>query len=422
MKLLLINLHSSRNAGDAVLTDVSVDLLREAFPGAELTLAMNDPGSYSGPGRPVGSFMAWLKQGRRWRWWAWLPFLVASLLALLSYRWRGRPAYCCAPADWRRLLQAYFEADLVVSCAGNFLYSSGRLGLAFQISIFTMVYALWAGKPLYMLPQTIGPLRRGWERALVRRVVGRMRLAYVRDAPSLKLLESLGLDQSRCRLAPDVAFLYQPAGQEQARALLAEQGLDPAVQRPLLGMTLLDWGAQYRLFSGQAAYEAAMAGLARHFISHHQGYVILFSQVQGPTAAEDDRLTAGRLYRTLGDCDGRLAYIDRPVAPTVLRAAYGYMDLFVGTRLHSNIFALSAGVPVLAVQYQYKTRGVLETLDLARWVQPIDTISETALIDLLDQLWRERQQVRQQLQQVMPGIMRQAGAVGREIATDWGKR
>ena len=46
MKILLVNLHSSRNAGDDVLTRVTVDLLLRYFPEAKLTLAMNDPDSF----------------------------------------------------------------------------------------------------------------------------------------------------------------------------------------------------------------------------------------------------------------------------------------------------------------------------------------------------------------------------------------
>ncbi len=46
------------------------------------------------------------------------------------------------------------------------------------------------------------------------------------------------------------------------------------------------------------------------------------------------------------------------------------MDLFLGTRLHSNIFALVAGVPVVAVAYQYKTFGLMEMIGLKHGPSP----------------------------------------------------
>ena len=53
MKILVVNLHSSANAGDDVLTQETVRQLYAAFAGASVTLAMNDPDSYQGPAATV---------------------------------------------------------------------------------------------------------------------------------------------------------------------------------------------------------------------------------------------------------------------------------------------------------------------------------------------------------------------------------
>src|SRR5690606_9134080 len=78
MKILVVNLHSSANAGDDVLTQETVRQLYAAFAGASVTLAMNDPDSYQGPAATVASFMAWVKRERRWRWWAFPGLLLLS--------------------------------------------------------------------------------------------------------------------------------------------------------------------------------------------------------------------------------------------------------------------------------------------------------------------------------------------------------
>ena len=71
-KILIVNVHSYRNAGDAVLADMVIRILRENFEDAAITLAMDDPGSYSGPERTVTSFMGWFKSDDKtqtgWRW------------------------------------------------------------------------------------------------------------------------------------------------------------------------------------------------------------------------------------------------------------------------------------------------------------------------------------------------------------------
>ncbi len=406
------------------MTRVSVRQLKDSFPDPTIILSMNDPDSYEGAEATVGSFVSWLKKGTdgqtSWRWVAIPGLIVESLLALGGYWLLGRPVFLPFSSDRKDLVRAYLEADLVISCAGGFLYTSGKFGLPFLVSILTMAYAWLAGKPLYTLPQTIGPLKRRWERILVRWLLPKMRMVLVRDPISLEELRAIGLEHPCCYLVPDVAFAFPSAPRGEGERLLAEHGVDVNRSRPLLGLTLLNWAAQNRLFGRQEVYEEAMAEVIRTFILKYDGHVVLFSQVHGPTEAEDDRVPARRVYANLRGFDQRVFLIEQAVAPDVLKAAYGLMDFFVGTRLHSNIFALSEGVPVVAIEYQYKTRGIMRMLGLERWVISIGQADGLKSSAVFQEAWLEREQTCERLQRIMPAVVGQASRVGAMIAADFG--
>lgn len=415
--ILLINVHSARNAGDAVLNEAAVAQLQAYFPHATITLAMNDPESASllhAQGvQAVGAFLYWAKQrGRGRTGWDWrtLPHLLWE-----SWHFVRRPRSSGAP--WANLLEAYATADLVISCPGNFLYSSGRIGLPFLLSIYTLAVAIWLGKPVYMMPQTIGPLARGWERALVGWVLRHLRLAFVRDALSQELVRQLA-PTAAVHLAPDVAFAFPTPELAPAQRLLASHGVQGG-QTPCLGVTLINWGAQKRHFGQQAQYEAAVTAAIRAFVAETGGQVVLFSQVQGPQTADDDRIPAQRVFAQLGDLGGRVIFLPQEIPPHTLKAAYSQMDLFLGSRLHSNIFALSSGVPVVAIQYQYKTRGIMEMLGMGQWVLPIETATEHNLPPLLLAAWNQRTALRTHLQAVLPPLVQEVSAVGRAIQQDY---
>ena len=348
MQILLINVHSSCNAGDAALTFVALKQLREHFPDCGFTLAMDDPGSHSGQGRAVRSFFGWVRKEGAWRVGnlAWL--VPASLVSFLTYRLFGKALFVLTPAGLRAVVQAYVQADIVVSKPGGFLYSSGR-GVTFLVSIYTMLAAWLAGKPLYMYPQSIGPLARQWERVLLRWMLERMRIVMVREPISLGELQSLGLSGKRCHLLPDLAFAFPGAPASSAKKWLQAQGIQAAGDKPLLGMTVIQWGAQNPRFTRQAEYEAACARAARFFVEQYGGQVVLFPQVWGPSASQDDRVAARRVAGRLADLDRAVFMIEDPLSPDLLKAVYGLTDLFVGTRMHSNIFCLAEGVPVVAI-------------------------------------------------------------------------
>src|SRR5690606_26137665 len=139
---------------------------------------------------------------------------------------------------WRRLVNAYLQSDLVVSKPGGFLYSSG-LGISLLVSLYTMVLALAAGKPLYIFPQSIGPFRRVWECWLVRKTLNRARIVMAREEISIKQLQDCGVAPERTRLLPDVAFSFRGAPLQEALAWQPELKACLESGSPLLGITTI---------------------------------------------------------------------------------------------------------------------------------------------------------------------------------------
>lgn len=411
MNILMINLHSSRNAGDAALTQVGIEQLAAAFNGAEIILAMNDPGSHCGPERTLGSFFTWINRsvviGLPW-------LLFRSMLSVLIYRLFSKQVFPFMNADQRALLAAYYRADIVVSCAGNFLYSGGRLGLSFLLSAFTIAFARFAKKPLYGLPQSIGPFRRSWERRLTRWIYSYARLVLVREPVSLEIAHAIGLPPDRCLYVPDIAFALSPVPESEARQYLERYGVTSG--NALLGMTVMNYTAQNRAFDAQSIYEESMARVIRWFVDQCAGRVILFSQVTGPSAREDDRIATRRVKHLVEDLGDRVILIEEVCPPDLLKGMYGLTDLFIGTRMHSNIFALAQFVPVVAIEYFHKTRGIMQALKLDEWIIDIRSNDADRLVKQVGRAWSIRERTRSQLEHSVPEMVDQAGRAGQLIA------
>jgi colanic acid/amylovoran biosynthesis protein len=418
MKILIVNGHSMRNAGYTAMCRAVQDALAAGFAPQPVTFiwAVNHPGDHMAEAntRIVGSFCHWAKPDGRWSILRLIGLLWSSLVLVARARWRGRRSR--VRYRWRALFDAYLEADLVASCPGNFLYSSGRFGLPFLLDLYSLAVAHWLGKPLYLLPQTIGPITRGHERWLLRWLLPMFRLICVRDSISLDLCRTIRPGLSTLRLCPDVAFAFQPSGEthhDLQHPDLAQHA------RPLLGVTIINWSEQCSHFHDQDAYEAAVAAAIHHFIVHYDGYAVLFAHVQGPTPQQDDRRALRRLSTRLEDLRSRIVVLDELNDPDDLVCAYRSLDVMLGTRLHSCILALTARVPVLAIEYQYKTTGVLHTVGLSAWSTPITAAQAEALCRRLDQLFADREHIRQHLDRVLPDLIRQCADTGARIASDF---
>ncbi len=405
MKILLVNQSSAVNIGDRAIHAETLRVLAQAFPQAEVALTFHEAAA----AREVFAGYTIYESLDNWAYRideagrpqiAGLGQRVADLLRLalgaLVYRLSRRAPRLFAEPSKQALFEAFAAADLVLACGGGYLYDTitprgllGQLVSFFTWSVFLLggfLLPLALGKPLVLLPQSIGPLRDGVRRRATRWIVRRALLTFVRERRSLDLLEELGCAQ-RALCAPDMAFGMQSAPAEQAREVLGRAGLweIPAAFR--VGMTALDWGGQDRTFAGQERYERAMLECIDD-ITAQGGVVVLFNQCGGAAEEWDDSRVNLRL-RAAARQPERVVVLNELLPPELLQAAYGQMDYFVGTRMHSVILALNAGVPAIAIGYLHKSQGIMRELGQADRCLDISTVSGPDLIEAFARLRAE---------------------------------
>ena len=73
------------------------------------------------------------------------------------------------------------------------------------------------------------------------------------------------------------------------------------------------------------------------------------------------------------------------------------MDYFVGTRMHSNIFATSMCVPTTAIAYEKKTNGIMETVGLENYIIEIDDITSSDLYNKVEDMITNEKNIKKQL-------------------------
>jgi len=241
----------------------------------------------------------------------------------------------------------------------------------------------------------------------------------VREPISYQVIKNIGIRNDQVLLIPDTAFTLHDAGHEAGESWLKGHGIDPQVGAPLLGCTMINWGAQNTDFKLQSEYEEACAQAIRYFVEKLNGRVLLFPQVWGPLPSQDDRIPAHRVLEKLHDISTEVMVIDEPIQAQLLKSIYGWMDLFIGSRMHSNIFALSQGVPVIAIGYLHKTAGIARMVGIEKWVIAIQQTQGNVLRDKLAELWPERRVWREKIKSCLPDLIREADSAGKMVADDY---
>ncbi len=75
-----------------------------------------------------------------------------------------------------------------------------------------------------------------------------------------------------------MAYTFHSESQPNGQEWLQSQGINPNTDRPLLGLTVIEWEAQYQSFTDQKNFEEAIAATIRDFVNRFGGMVLIFPQ------------------------------------------------------------------------------------------------------------------------------------------------
>jgi len=282
-----------------------------------------------------------------------------------------------------RALRACRDASLVVCKGGGFFYStSHRETLFLARMLLPIAIAAHFRKRVVLAGHTIGPLRGGVARAMLRTVINQSEAqVFVRESESAKFLRELGVPEVQIHMTSDTAFA------------LDADGVDLLRDRPTggTGITVRQWAfpGMENTDSLYRNYITAVANYARHRKSHGQR-VILIAQVTGPTRAEDDRIACEDVRKATGP--GVIdEIIEGPKAPNEWIELYSSLTVVVATRLHSAIFALIATTPTVVISYGIKADAIMRDRGRASDCLPIAGVTADALIRTTGQVLSDRE-------------------------------
>ncbi|HMO03354.1 MAG TPA: polysaccharide pyruvyl transferase family protein [Kiritimatiellia bacterium] len=269
------------------------------------------------------------------------------------------------PARWRERFIPPVNRAAIALLAGSaavIVHGSGSFNSVFwrgwlYPKAITAVALRWLGVPLLMTSQGIGPLDHPLDRWMARRFFRVARLVGVRDGDtSRRVARELGAPADRIVHTGDDAELVPPADDTVVDAALRAESVPAG--RPLFGVNFRD-AASYAAGHEDTGH-ALLAAALDHLIEATGVHVVFLPITYDPI--DDDRVSADRV----------VGLMQHAVHTTVLRARYDAATLrgiasrftaLAGASYHALLFALAAGVPVIALTknsyYAAKHEGLL---------------------------------------------------------------
>jgi len=330
--------------------------------------------------------------------------MVLLILLVIADKKVNRFRFC----KNHKILKKFLETDMIICKGGGYLSDMSLLGLPVSPHILLVLFATLFDKPLVMYAQSIGPFKTRLGMYIVRRLLDKALLILLREEISKEVVREIDVRRPDVRVTADEAFLFKPASKDEIEQILRELGLPK--RRLLVGITVRDWHFPFSNNPNRERrnYKQAIVELIERMVENYDAHVLLFCNDR-----KEDMSITHEVYSQSSEKEN--VKLVNGYAASDLKGIIGQMDIFVGTRMHSNICALDMFVPVVAIAYQPKTNGIMGMLGLSEWVVPIEGISGTALFNTVRKLISRREEIRNKLRTEMPEVRRKAECNAGEV-------
>ncbi len=308
-------------------------------------------------------------------------------------------------------LEEYAAADIIVVRGTDTITDQyGRFGLdALIMRCSGILIGVILKKPTIICGHSLGPFKSWIASAIARFVLNRVSLITPREEISRATLDRIGVKNPNVYETADLAFLMEPAPQIRAKDILQREGI--RIRKPVVGISASRLISTYvpskPKKEAYVQYIEFMARITDYLVDNFHAMVIFVPHVIGPGRKYDDRVTSKDILELVHNKKD-VKVILGDYSSQELKSIIGLCDLFIGSRMHAVISAVSMHVPSLALSYLYKTRGILRMLGQEEWVCPIQELDYKDTITKIDALWTSKERIRKDLETKMKTVREKA--------------
>ena len=245
------------------------------------------------------------------------------------------------------ILRAVRRCDMLISGGGSLLQDVTS-SKSIHYYLFIIRLAKLLGKKVFIYSQGIGPIDHAFNRRATARALKKADGIVVRDERSAKLLEQIGLPQERIVITADPVIRMKRPDRTVGREILARAGIKKD------GRLTVGWAIREK--NRDSTFVREITECIRWLRANYDAESVLI-----PFHYEEDREVCSVIAERT---NGAAKCLSEKYLSEDMLSIIGNMDVLVGVRLHSMIYAAIMGVPIIGVSYDPKCTAFLNSVGL----------------------------------------------------------
>ena len=258
------------------------------------------------------------------------------------------------------------NAEMLISGGGTLMQDgTSTKSLWYYLQIIKM--ALRRGMKVMLYSNGIGPLNHERSREITRDTLNQVDLITLRDSASAELLKEIGVNKPKILVTADPALNLDGASVEKGRMLLSEIGTP--MNKKLIGVSVRRWQ------ENNPDFERILAEVCDYAAEKYEMMPVFI-----PMQIERDLMLSQSVAARMKH---RSVVVKKRYRVDEVMSMVAAMDLCIGMRLHSLIYAAVASVPLIGLVYDPKVSSFMEHTHQKLYTGVKD-LTARRLIELID--------------------------------------
>jgi polysaccharide pyruvyl transferase CsaB len=274
-----------------------------------------------------------------------------------------------------KIFYSMMKSHLFINGGGNLIQdNTSTRSLLYYLA--TISFAKLYGMKVMIYGNGIGPLNKEFDQKLSAKILNSVDVITLREEISKKVLEKIKVTKPQISITADPAFTLEISTNNISKNILFEE--DIPTDKKLIGFCIRKWPED-----GLAAEELAKIC---DYITENYNTTSIFIPMHYPYDIEASKIIVSKMKN-------KAYVISNKYNISEVLNLISQLDFLIGMRLHSLIFAVKFGVPVIGISYEPKVDGFLKLIGQTPDIN-IKNINFTDFKNKFDILWKNKDQMR----------------------------
>ncbi|MCT4619250.1 MAG: polysaccharide pyruvyl transferase CsaB [Marinisporobacter sp.] len=281
----------------------------------------------------------------------------------------------------KEIFQAIRKCDLFISGGGSLLQDvTSRRSVTYYLVIILM--AILLRKKVLIYGQGIGPINRKSNQYMVRWILNKVDAIIVRDEGSYELLSHIGVTRPPTFVTTDPVIGLKKASLKLGSSILKKEGINQLREKPLIGFAIRGWRERDDFID-------KICSIADKLVENFHMDVAFI-----PFHFKEDMKVMDEIEKKMKH---QAIFIRDRYEIDEMLGLVGNLDLLVGVRLHSLIFAAIMNTPIIAISYDPKIDSFMKSIQL----EPLcstENLNEVDLILEIEKVQKNKEDYKEMLE------------------------